>query len=288
VSVENFDGNGLADQPSVIYGYTDDQDELHIKELSRSGYGEPGLSPGDVIERETTKSTLDDGLPALPIPGQDGLQYDDCGEDIPAFACEDCGSPIYVGRTCANPLCSRDWAAAVKSKTVRTAGKLWAMQQILNKRHHEDIDHNHVVASMPDFLVDSDDPLDRALLVLKTFLTEHWAVEDFVAIYHPYRITPQHFHLLFPAKQRQFDYSVAESVHRQLGWSFRQITKGGEDSDSNVSVEDLDDLVRQLTCCFSHAGVRPVADRDELTSRMKSNLHNCNPPGGVGTARDLL
>ena len=170
MSVENLDGNGFADQPSIIYGYTDDQDELHIKELSRSGYGEPGPSPGGVIDRETTKSTLDDRLPELPIPGQDGLQYDDCGEDIPAFACEDCGSPIYVGRTCGNPLCSRDWAAAVKSKAVRTAGKLWAMQHVLNDRHREDIDHNHVVASMPDFLVDSDDPLDRALFVLKTLL----------------------------------------------------------------------------------------------------------------------
>lgn len=56
MSVENFDGNGLADQPSTIYGYTDDQDELHIKELSRSGRGEPGPSPGDVINRETTNS----------------------------------------------------------------------------------------------------------------------------------------------------------------------------------------------------------------------------------------
>lgn len=55
MSVDNLDGNGLADQPSVIYGYTDDTDELHIKELSRSGYGEPGPSLGDVIKREPTK-----------------------------------------------------------------------------------------------------------------------------------------------------------------------------------------------------------------------------------------
>lgn len=104
MSVENFDGNGLADQPSVIYGYTDDQDELHIKELSRSGYGEPGPSPGDVIDRETTKSTLSDGLPEHPLPGQSGLQYDDCGEEMPAFACEECSSPIDVGRTCEKSL----------------------------------------------------------------------------------------------------------------------------------------------------------------------------------------
>ncbi|WP_340101777.1 hypothetical protein [Salinibaculum salinum] len=53
---------------ATVYGYIDDQDDLHIKELSRSGYGEPGPSPGDALERETTKSTLDDGLPELLIP----------------------------------------------------------------------------------------------------------------------------------------------------------------------------------------------------------------------------
>ncbi|WP_338738961.1 hypothetical protein [Haloplanus salilacus] len=51
MSVENFDGNGFADQPLIIYGYTDDTDELHIKELSRSGCGEFSPSPGDVLHR---------------------------------------------------------------------------------------------------------------------------------------------------------------------------------------------------------------------------------------------
>lgn len=52
MSVKNLDGNGLADQPSVIYGYTNDQDDLHIKELSCSGHGGLGLSSGDV-DRDT-------------------------------------------------------------------------------------------------------------------------------------------------------------------------------------------------------------------------------------------
>lgn len=66
------------------------------------------------------------------------------------------------------------------------------MQQVLNSRHRKNIDFNHVVASMPDFLVDSDDPLDRALLVLKTLLKHHWGIEDFTAIYHPYRINKEY------------------------------------------------------------------------------------------------
>jgi len=60
VNVENFDGNGFADQPSIIYGYTADTDELHIKELSRSGCGEVSPSPGDALHRGLDASELPD------------------------------------------------------------------------------------------------------------------------------------------------------------------------------------------------------------------------------------
>lgn len=87
MSVENFDGPGLSDQPSIIYGYTDDQEDLHIKELSRSGYGEPGPSPGEIIDRESTKSTLDTKHLEFLTFGQVGVQYDDNDQKIPAVAC---------------------------------------------------------------------------------------------------------------------------------------------------------------------------------------------------------
>lgn len=168
MSVENFDGNGLADQPSIVYAFeTDDSGDVEIRELSRSGFGEAGSSPGDVLERETTKSDPTDGLPELDLPGQDGLAPDDCGEDIPAFAClgdDGCGKPVYVGRTCSNPTCERDWPAAVKRKVVSVAGKLEGFRRALYARYdgRKDIDFNHVVASAPDgFAVDSENPLKR-------------------------------------------------------------------------------------------------------------------------------
>ena len=326
MSVENFDGDGLADQPSIIYSFeTDDADDIQIRELARSGFGEPGPSPGDMIERETTKSNLTEGLPELDLPGSDGLQENDCGEDIPAFAClghdaddsAGCGKPVYVGRTCGSPACERDWPAAVKRKVVRTAGKLEGFRRALYARYdgRKDIDINHAVASPPDeFAVDSESPLERTLLIIKTLLEEHWAIDGFVAIYHPYRIKKEyradqyehggaegegdmtwkdvldeddpyqyltfepHFRLFFPAPRASFDYSVAEALEDQSGWLFHRITKGEE---SNVSVEDLDDLVHQLTYCFSHAGVRSVGPREELASRMKGDLHNCYIPDGV-------
>lgn len=321
MSVENFNGDGFADQPSIIYAFNGGDE---IREISRSGFGSPGPSPGDVIVRESTKSSLTDRPPQLDLPGSGGLQRDDCGKDIPAFAClghdandsEGCGKPVYVGRTCASPACERDWAAAVKRKVVRTAGKLDGFRRALYARYEgqKDIDFNHVVASLPSLQVDSADPLDRALLILKTLLEKHWAIDGFVTIYHPYRIKKAyradqyehggaegegdmtwkdvlseddpyqyitfepHFHLFFPAPRASFDYSVAEALENQSGWVFHRITKG---DDTNVSVEDLNDLIHQLTYCFSHAGVRSVDDRDELASRMKGDLHNCYIPDGV-------
>jgi hypothetical protein len=36
-SVEDIDGDGLVDFPRFIYGYTDDENTLYIKDNSRSG-----------------------------------------------------------------------------------------------------------------------------------------------------------------------------------------------------------------------------------------------------------
>ena len=122
MSVENFDGDGLADQPSIIYSFeTDDADDIQIRELARSGFGSPDSSSHDVIERESTNPRLLFGCRDVVISGETTV--------VMIFQCsfssdEGCGSPVYVGRTCASPVCERDWPAAMKTKTVRTAGKI--------------------------------------------------------------------------------------------------------------------------------------------------------------------
>ena len=48
MSVENFDGHGYGDQPSIIYGFgAGDSNNAQVCELVRSGFGEAGPSPGD-------------------------------------------------------------------------------------------------------------------------------------------------------------------------------------------------------------------------------------------------
>jgi hypothetical protein len=59
---------------------------------------------------------------------------------------------------------------------------------------------------------------------------------------------------------------------------FHRLTKG---NDSNISVEDLEDLVHQVTYCLSHAGVRETATRCEFATRLKGQLHNYYPPEGI-------
>lgn len=304
-SVENFDGDGLADQPSMIYGFERDGD-LEIRELSRSGFGEPGTSPGDVVPRERTKSKLTDHPPTGDLPGSPGLERDDCGDDRPAFNCDSCGKPVYVGRTCGSPACSRCWAAAVKKKVTSYTQKLAKLRWELYEENGQrtNIDYNHVVASLPSVLVDSDQPIKRVVKIIQEILSRNWGIEDFAWIYHERRIKPEHrkdvydhpgqqgegemrwkdvlnaddrarftyyaphFHLFFPAPRRSFDYSVVEAVEEQTGWVFHRV-----DDDDNVSVEDLDDLVHQMTYCASHAHVGENGPRTELTTGLKGRLH---------------
>lgn len=310
-----------SDQPSIIYAY-DRGDKIREIVRSTGSLTEAATTGntklrGDIVERDRTRSNPTERLPRLDLPGLDGLQRDDCGDDIPAFACEDCGHPVYVGRTCRCPRCERCWPAAVREKVIRYAGKLEGLRRKMYTSYNgrQNVDFNHVVASLPSVLVDSDTPRKRVVTILKTLLEEQWGIEGFAAIYHPYRIKQEyrkdqyehdgepgqgdmtwkdvlnaddptqyikfepHFHLFFPATRMSFDYNVAEAVHEQSGWVFHRITKSGEND--NRSVCDFDDLVHQLTYCMSHAGVRSVANRSELASSMKGDLHNCYIPDDV-------
>jgi hypothetical protein len=202
---------------------------------------------------------------------------------------------------------------------VSKASKIFGFRKKLraDSRYNTDFDFNHIIASAPEgFAVDSEEPIERAYLFLKTVLEQEWDVKGFEAIYHPYRIREEHrkdqyehggaegqgnktwkdiiqisrsrswdyvideylyysphFHLFFPMRRKGFDYMVSESVEEQTGWVFHRITKG---DDSNVSVKNYEDLIHQMTYCYSHAGVD-----DGFVSRMKGKLYNTYAPDGA-------
>ena len=125
MSVANFDGDGTGDTTGLVYGFEHSTTgETEIRKVIRLGYGEIGSSPGDVRPMSSTKSTLDDQLPAPPLPFEFDNARDECGEDIPAWACEDCGAPVYLGSTCNSPGCGRCWPAAVRDLTIRQVAKI--------------------------------------------------------------------------------------------------------------------------------------------------------------------
>ena len=53
MSVKNLEGDGYADQPSVIYSYPDGDGNEQIRELARSGFGSP-------VPRVTRQTPRDD------------------------------------------------------------------------------------------------------------------------------------------------------------------------------------------------------------------------------------
>lgn len=297
-----------AEQPSVIYSYTDsDSGEERLVELQRGG---STLRRGIGVERESSRSSPDTELPYLPIPGQGGLYREDCDDEIPAFFCKDCGNPVYVGSTCQMASCERCWPSGVKREVVQKSRKLDGLRRRLyaRKQGRKNFDFNHVVASLPSFKVDSDQPIERFLMLIKSLLEDNFGVEGFLAVYHPFRIKQEyrkdqyehggepgqgdmtwkdvlgrpdwmkfvehspHFHLFFPLERRAFDYSTCVAIEEQTGVLFKRVTKG----DSNVSVEDFEDLVHQLTYTYSHAG-----EDGGFVQRMKGWLHETNPPGDM-------
>jgi len=177
-------------QPSIVYECVDG-----VREVLRERHG--GLSPGDVIARESTQSNPDTGLPEFDLPGRGDLG-DHCGEEFPAFACQECGHPVYIGNTCYSPVCSRCWAGSVKRSVISAASKIENHRYDLyyDQPGDQDVRTNHVVASPPpNIKFDSENPLERALLSIQEILPQFLSEPDnrsFYSIYHPWRIKPEY------------------------------------------------------------------------------------------------
>jgi len=248
----------MSGQLSIIYEVDDG-----IREVTRSRSG--GFTPGDVIQRESTQSDPETGLPELDVPGRGELGKW-CGEDMPAFACEDCGNPVYIGNTCYSPRCSRCWAGAVKRTTIKAAAKIEDDRYNLfyDQPGDEDVRTHQVVASPPpSILYDTENPIERSLSVIQALLPQFMAEPDnrsFFAAFHPWRIKQEYRkdvydhggeqgqgdmrwsdvlskddwkqyvkfepHFHIFCNTRYFDKTVSERIEDRSGWVFHRIEDG--------------------------------------------------------------
>lgn len=251
--------------------------------------GEREVDPTEVVDKFRT---VDAGksdrytakLPALPLPGSGELRSD-CGDDIPRF-CSDCGHVHNVGRTCYRSRCPRCWKGWAKRRATTITSKLEALRRYREASHPGRWDgwkFHHLVLSPPDgYRLDSDDPMQRTMDLLKEVLGEI-GVETGYVFYHPYRgeegddrgfwksVLPDgestdgklkdtapiehspHFHAVVLSKFVSTE-GVVGHVEENTGWTIHRITKSDE---SDVSIYNDYDLARSVSYCLSHTGIGP-------------------------------
>jgi len=262
------------------------------------------LDPHRVVEklREVTGDPegFKNELPPLPVPGH-GEEYDDCGDDLLHF-CADCGDPIAVGRTCHRKRCPRCAPAWVAKRATKAGAKLEATRRYLYSKRGDSPKFHHLQVSPPDGLAFArDDPIEAGYEVVKE-LCDELGIDGGAIVYHPWRgagdddrgfwkellfkgsdwsETVQelshepHFHIIAVG-----DFvpggEFTNQLYEKTGWTFKRITKGGDDSESNVSLYGEHDLARALTYSLSHAGVCDSKDAYRyfgLTANLSAEGH---------------
>lgn len=235
---------------------------------------------------DASEDTFGNELPELDLPGF-GEMYETCGDPIPRF-CADCGKTHMVGQTCRRSTCSRCANAWARKQGTRIAAKLEA-----TRRYQEagtdgwaGYKFHHLTLSPPDgYATFSHDPLGRTIELLKEVLDE-LGVSTGVIFYHPFRGVDgddrgawkgrlfdgrewddvreevehsPHFHVVAVAKHVDGGH-ITRAIERETGWLVKRITKGGDSSESNVSIYDKYDLARAVTYCLSHTGLEQQDD----------------------------
>lgn len=132
-----------------------------------------------------------DALPELPLPGS-GDRLADCGDDIHALFCTECGNPVEVGRTCRRSRCPRCWQSWDFKFAVNLAANLHGLAARRGAKRRKAFYKHHITVSPHDSTrFNSKDPIKRCLGALKMLLHQT-GVDTGYFIYHPYRIAPEY------------------------------------------------------------------------------------------------
>lgn len=146
----------------------------------------------DAVESsEPDARDYSDALPKHPLPGS-GELLDDCGEDIPALFCSDCGTPYKVGRTCRRSRCPRCWQSWAFHRAKSVASKVEALGRHLYSQEGKQVKQHHLMVSLRDSTCfNSKDPLKQGVEAIKPLLSKV-GVETGYLVYHPWRIAPEY------------------------------------------------------------------------------------------------
>lgn len=255
-----------------------------------------------------------DELPALDLPGF-GQPYDDCEDDF-MLVCTNCGHTTETDRTCYRSQCPKcgAWWAFRQSRTI--ASKLEATRLVKEDNEGSGwsgYKHHHLALSPPDgFAVDAEDPVQFTIDILKEIFDEI-GVAGGVILYHPYRGVDEsegeqeisddrgfwsdllfndddqemadiedsishepHFHAIVTAKNIPGG-QLSKGIHHESGWIFKRITKGGDESESNVSLYDEYDLCRATSYSLSHTGLYETKNGMAAAYRYFGETANLQP-----------
>jgi hypothetical protein len=276
------------------------------------------VNPSDVVDK-VKDVDVPEGvpLPRMELPGH-GPLGEDCGEDIPQF-CAGCGKVHTVGSTCYNWRCPRGWKGADRKRATTICSKLEALRRYKEAPTDgwDGWKFHHLVLSPPDgFTMSLENPeavLERTMELVKELLDELGAATG-VMFYHPFRgpdgddrgfwkdVLPDgvevewevtedglrfepHFHAIVLSKFVAGGF-ITKALTAKTGWVVKRITKGGDDSDSDVSIYGEYDLARAVTYCLSHSAVRTSGENDRLMYRYFGEVHNFTPTEKIEAQMD--
>ena len=241
-------------------------------------------------------------LPEPLLPGF-GSRRETCGDDIPRF-CADCGATHSVGRTCYMVECPRCYRAWARRRATKITAKLEALRRYKESARPgwDGWKFHHIVLSPPEgYEVDSDEPLKRTFELVKE-ICDDMGIPTGVVFGHPYRgengddrgfwkdLLPDGDEVPFSGVREQLSHEFhfhavvlskyvtggefSKAVEERTGWLLKRITKGGDESDSDVSIYDQYDLARTVAYCLSHTGVDMSGDTNRSMYRYFGELHN--------------
>lgn len=132
-----------------------------------------------------------DALPELPLPGS-GELLEDCGDEIPALFCADCGTPYDIGRTCRRSRCPRCWQSWAFQRATSIAAKVEALGRHLYSQENKKVKQHHITVSLRDSTrFNSKDPLKQGFEAVKALLAQANTETGYV-VCHPWRIVPEY------------------------------------------------------------------------------------------------